>query len=83
MVINTLFSAVGGFDLDAVVEGRVALFNMWDHEKTLSELRHIDCFSQGNILSMSNMSILGPAEFTEENVPCETGLSQTKIKVLI
>ena len=55
------------------MEGKVALFNMWDRAFTDNEVNSIDCLSQGNLLSMANMSVLGPANLTEVHVPCETG----------
>lgn len=64
---------MGGFDTGAVVEGRTAMLNLWDHELSLENVEALSCSSQGNLLTMSNMSIGGPASFTTEDVPCETG----------
>ena len=47
------------------MEGKVALFNMWDRAFTEDEVNSIDCLSEGNLLSMSDMSVLGPANLTE------------------
>ena len=55
------------------MEGKVALFNMWDMAFSEDEVNSINCLSQGNLLSMSDMSVLGPANLTEVHVPCETG----------
>ena len=65
--------AVSDFHIAELMEGKVALFNMWDRAFTEDEVNSIDCLSEGNLLSMSDMSILGPADLTEEHVPCETG----------
>ena len=46
---------------------------MWDRAFTEDEVNSIDCLSEGNLLSMSDMSVLGPANLTEVHVPCETG----------
>ena len=51
----------------------MALFNMWDYELTLEQIQEIDCNTTGNLLSMSDMVIKGPAEFTEENITCREG----------
>ena len=56
-----------------LMEWRVALFNMWDRAFTEDEVNCIDCLSEGNLLSMSDMSVLGPANLTEVHVPCGTG----------
>lgn len=66
---------MGGFDLNDVTQGRLAMFNMWDYERTLENIQNLDCESQGNLLTMSNLSIGGPANFTMEDVPCETSKS--------
>ena len=55
------------------MEGKLALFNMWDRAFTEDEVNSINCLSQGNPLSMSDMSVPGPANLTEEHAPCETG----------
>ena len=55
------------------MEGKLALFNMCDRAFTEDEVNSIDCLSKGNLLSMSDMSDLGPANLTEVHVPCETG----------
>lgn len=59
---------------DEVVMGRIALFNMWDSELSLEEIRILGCESRGNILTMSNMIIGGPTFLTTEDVPCELGM---------
>ena len=68
------FITVGGFEVTQLTEGKVALFNMWDYEFTADQVHQFYCETQGNILSMANMTILGPANFTEEDVPCTPGM---------
>ena len=47
---------------------------MWSYELSLNELILIDCTTKGQLLSMSEMSIRGPANYSEEDIPCsETG----------
>ena len=74
LILNCLITlAVSDFHIAELMEGKVALFNMWDRAFTEDEVNSIDCLSEGNLLSMSDMSVLGPANLTEEHVPCETG----------
>ena len=49
-----------------LIEGKVALFNMWDYELNSDQVMAIDCTLEGNLLTMIDMSIKGPAMFTEE-----------------
>ena len=75
---RTLFSFYnfvdGNYAESKLTEGRIALFNMWNYELSLSELILIDCTTKGQLLSMSEMSIRGPANYSEEDIPCsETG----------
>ena len=44
---------------------------MWDYELTEDDILRIDCHTSGTLLSMSDMSILGPANYSEENIPCD------------
>ena len=62
------------FELDELMEGKVALFNMWDMEMSENEIKSVNCVPEGNLLSMFDMLTLGPADFSEEQVPCESDL---------
>ena len=61
---------MGGFDLDQTIEARVALINMWDYKLPLQKLRRMTCSTKGNLKSMDDMSISGPANFSDQDVPC-------------
>ena len=63
--------AVGSFDIDQLIQGRAALFNMWDYDMTRDELNAVGCRSEGNILKMSDMTIHG-ASYSQEELPCGT-----------
>lgn len=55
------------------MEGRLALFNMWDHELTLDAIQQVsehDCHAKGNLLSMSGMSLGGSASYIQEDIEC-------------
>ena len=52
---------VGGFDPHNTVEGKDALFNMWDYVLSIGDLRKVNCNTKGNLLTMNNMAIGGPA----------------------
>lgn len=62
---------MGGFDLAAVTQGRLAMFNMWDRELTLAELQNHYCQTQGNLLTVMNLTVAGPADLKMMDVPCE------------
>lgn len=56
------------------MEGKVALFNMWDYELNYDQLSGVNCRTIGNLLTMDGMSISGPASFSDEDVPCNQGI---------
>ena len=56
------------------MEGKIAMFNMWDHELLMDQISSIDFSSTGNLLTMTDMSIKGPATYSYENILCITGL---------
>ena len=61
---------MGGFDLDQTIEASVALINMWDYKLPLHKLRRMTCLTKGNLKSMDDMSISGPTNFSDQDVPC-------------
>ena len=68
--LHSISNVVGGFSTSKLIEGKIAKFQMWDHEKTADEINSFDCRSKGNLLTMGDMSILGSAMFSKEQVPC-------------
>lgn len=64
---------MGGFQLKNTIEGKIALFSMWDYELSYEEITALSCLTQGNLLGMSDLSIMGPANFTLDDVPCTPG----------
>ena len=68
--LHSISNVVGGFSSSKLIEGKIAKFQMWDHEKTADEIRSFDCRSKGNLLTMGDMYILGFAMFSKEQVPC-------------
>ena len=68
LALNYFFLSVGGFQIVQLIEGKVALFNMWDYELNSDQVMAIYCTLEGNLLTMIDMSIKGPAMFTEESI---------------
>ena len=64
---------VGGFDPHNAVEGKDALFNMWDYVLSIDDLRKVNCNTKGHLLTMNNMATGGPAALSFEDVPCDRG----------
>ena len=50
------------------------MFNMWDLELTYDQVKAIDCISEGNLLTMTSMSIAGPVDFSDESIQNIMGL---------
>lgn len=46
---------------------------MWDYEQSIHMIEEFDCLSQGNLLTISDLTMGGPMNFTSEYVPCEIG----------
>lgn len=64
---------MGNFDLNQMIQGRYALFNMWDYDMTKGQLEAVGCQSEGNVLTMSGLSNHGGAVLTEEVLQCGSG----------
>lgn len=66
--------------ISETIEARIALFSMWDYELTYEEFRDVNCLTKGNLLNMDDLSIMGPANLTLEDVPCASGIrAYTKV----
>ena len=51
-----------------LIEGKTAMFNMWDHELSRDQINFIDFNTPGNLLTSADMSIEGPAIYSYENI---------------
>ena len=70
----TYMIAVGGFVMSQLIEGKIAMFNMWDHELSRDQVNFIDFNTTENFLTMADMSIEGPAIHSYENILSIIGL---------
>ena len=70
----TYMIAVGGFVMSQLIEGKIAMFYMWDHELSRDQKNFIDFNTTGNLLTMADMSIEGPAIYSYENILSIIGL---------
>lgn len=50
--------------------GRVAMFNMWNRELGLAEIQSFGCMTEGNVLTMGDLFIVGDAEFSTTLFDC-------------
>lgn len=46
---------MGGFDVDQLVEGKIAGFNLWSHAMDVQELNAISCDDVGNVVQFSDL----------------------------
>ena len=60
--------AIGVFMMLQLIEGKIAMFNMWDHELSRDQINFIDFNTPGNLLTSADMSIEGPAIYSYENI---------------
>lgn len=60
-----LFSfAVGCFSVAQATEVMAAWFNMWDYELTSDQVNALTCYDEGNVVTLTDMSLGGAAHFT-------------------
>ena len=70
----TYMTVVGGFVMSQLIEGKIAMFNMWDHELSRDQVNFIDFNTTENFLTMADMSIEGPAFYSYEKILSIIGL---------